>query len=598
MDQNQPKPIYAAPIVYRERGVFLRHLEKFFKAKESYDTAYKYKQDDVRMLTGRSQVCIDAVQPVQAYEDAKLALQLQPHNMTACHMQASALHTMLEFEQSLVVNYRGAQRRRLPRYFSEGIAQDLQTIEDAIGKNVGNVLIDLRDLITQRESSFVHENEPENLPHISRIPHLKTKAKLTQLEARKQVNLSRVMAMKYLGPMALDKFFLQELSTSKSKSLNSANLKGSQDLNELVNRALQTLSERQELLRVQRPYYAVVQAERSVSGYQNNFKKQLLIDDRTAGARTATLYLNQILKCFIQNKMLDLNAKLERMQIFLDSKTPRNLPEKEHYTDKLYTLVGKAYLAQYRLSYNHSENGNRRRVAFLLGFAIDRPSSYDSVIYNYPYKHIDQELTLDKMINTLEMCENSLRKCWLMYHIGRLLNTQKNYSLSKYYAQLCQKEATKNESEVWWLNGCFVILSNEMQRGNINEIRALVQEARKWAKLSNNSEKIIAFLNKCVEMAGEPIIADKRKAILQREAEILKVMDNKLRVDTEVLFRRISMVPSPRRFTVLPGKSKIRQDVTARKKRRQNGLSVVPGREQDLPRHPVSRVVGFQIFDT
>ncbi|XP_026332274.1 tetratricopeptide repeat protein 25-like [Hyposmocoma kahamanoa] len=595
----EPQPIYAAPIVYRERGAFLRRIEKLNKAKVSYDTAYSYKQDDVRMLTGRSQVCIDAVQPIQAYEDAELALKLEPQNMTACIMRARALYTMLEFERSLVMHYRGARRRRLPRYFSEGIGQGIETIQNSIGKNTGNVMINFLDLIKRNQSAYIDENQPEKLLHISRIPHLETKAKLTQLEARKQVILSRVMAMKYLGRMAWDKFFLQELSsaTFQSKSLKSANAKGSQDLNELVNKTLQMLSERQEMLRVQRPYYAIVQAENSVSRYQTMFRKQLLNNERKAGTHTANLYLKQMLSCFIHNKIMDLNAKAERMQIFLDSKTPRTLPNKEYYTDKLYTLVGKAYLSQYRLSYELPDNGNRRRVAFLLGLPVSRPISYDSVIYNYPHKRVDLQETLSKMMNTLETCENSLRKCWLTCNIARILTAQKNYSLSKYYAKLCQDEATQIENVVWWLNGCFIMLSGDMQQGNASEVRAKVEEAYHWAKLLKNSEIVLAFLAKCAEMAAEPIIVDKRKTILQRETGILKMIDSSLRLETEVLFKRISMVPSRRRLSVLPCKSKLSEDKTARQKRRQRGLSIVPGNEQVLSRPQVSKVMGFQVFD-
>lgn len=594
----EPKPIYAAPIVYRERGAYLRRLEKFNRAKSSYDVAYDCKQDDVRMLNGRSQVYNDAVQPIQAYTDAELALKLEPNNSTACHMQANALYTMLEFERSLVTNYRGARQRRLPHYFMDGIGQCLETIQDSIGKDVGNVMTNFLALIKVNDSAH-DEHEPENVLHISRIPHLETTTKLTHLEARKYDLLSRVLAMKYLGPMAWDKLYLQSLSaaTFKSKYLKSANTKGSQDLNELINTALKTLSERQEMLRVQRPYYAIVQAERSVSHYQNMFKEKLLNNERVTGTRTASLYLKQILMCCNQNKLMDLNAKADRMQIFLDTKTPHTLPKKEHYTDKLYSLVGKAYLAQYRLSYNLPDSGNRRRVAFLLGLSVNRPTSYDSVIYNYPCKRLDLQMTLDNMMNTLDICESSFRRCWLTYEIARLLTAQKNYTLSKLYAKRCQAEAANNKDEVWWLNGCFMLLSGDMQQGNTNEVRAQVEEARQWAKLSKNSERIQSFLAKCAEMAGEPIVADKRKAILRREKEILKVIDNSLRVETQVLFKRMSMIPSGRRFSVLPSKSKPGEDRVARQKRRQRGLSVIPGREQDVPRQPVSKVMGFQIFD-
>lgn len=598
----EPKPILAAPIVYRERGAYLRRIEKLNKAMASYNTAYDYKQDDVRVLIGRGQVCIDDVRPNQAYTDAELALKLEPNNMDACNMQARALYTMLEFERSLIKNYRGARQRQLPRYFLEGIGECVETIQACIGKNVGSVMTNFKALIKRNHSACADENEPENVLHTSRIPHLETKTRLTQTEVRKHAALSRVLSMKYLGPMAWDKLFLQELSAANSKSnfLKSANVKGSQAILELINTTLRTLSERQEMLRAQRPYYAIVHDERSVSRHQNKFKQKLLNDERKSGVRIANLYLNQILLCFTQNRIKELDAKAERMQTFLDSKTPRTLPNKEHYTDRLYMIVGEAYLSQYRLSYDLPDSGNRRRVAFLLGLRVNRPTSYDSVIHNYPCKRSDLQMTLDKMMKTLESCENSLRRCWLMYEIARILTSQKNYPLSKFYAKRCQGEAAKNANEAWWLNGCFVILSDDMQQGNINDVRAQVDEAYPWAKQANNSERILSFLAKCTEMAREPVVADKRKAILRREADILNVIDNSLRIETQVLFKRMSMVPSGRRFSVLPSKSKPRQQhMTVRERHmgRLRGLSIVPGLVQDLPSQSVSEITGFQIFD-
>lgn len=110
----EEKQLYGVLTVYRERGAYLRRLEQFEKAKAAYDEAYRNIPDDVRLLTGRSQVCADAVQPMQAYADAELALKLEPANMIARNMQARAMYTMSDFERSVVMNYRGARHRKQP----------------------------------------------------------------------------------------------------------------------------------------------------------------------------------------------------------------------------------------------------------------------------------------------------------------------------------------------------------------------------------------------------------------------------------------------------------------------------------------------------
>lgn len=591
----EEKQLYGALTVYRERGAYLRRLEQFEKAKASYDEAFRNAPDDVRMLTGRSQVCADAVQPIQAYSDAELALKLEPGNMNARNMQARAMYTMSDFEKSVVMNYRGARHRHQPPYFIEGINQGIETIQDCIGVNAGNVMLDFLPLIKHNEAVRVDEDEPQKPPHVSRIPKPKKKRKLTQMEARKRLTLSRVLAMKYLGPMAYDKFFLQELM--EDQRLKSANAGGSVELKSIVREALRSLSERQDMLRSQRPYYTVKLAEKAESKHQNQYKENVLIKEREIGARTAERLLKQIEKSMRENRVMDLIAQAERMQMFLDGKTPRTLPDKEVYTDRLYRAVGEAYLSQHRLSYTLSERGNRRRIAFLMGLPVGRPTSFDSVMANYPYKFIDIKQATAKVMATLEMCENSTMKCWLMYEIARLLCTQKNYALAKFYAKRCQREAQEISNVTWWLNGCFVLMSGDMQQGNSNEVRIQVEEAYEFSKKLQDPERVQAFLSKCAEMAAETMTADERKAIMQRERQIVGVMDESQRVETQVLFKRMSTVPPGRRFSVLPRKPEPGEERAERKRRRQRGLSVIPGPERALPPPPKSGTLGFQVFD-
>lgn len=591
----EEKQLYGALTVYRERGAYLRRLEQFEKAKASYDEAFKSNSEDVRTLTGRSQVCADAVQPVQAYSDAELALKLEPRNMNARNMQARAMYTMSDFERSVVMNFRGARVRRQPPYFMEGINQGVETILDCIGINAGSVMLEFLPLIKHAEIGHTDENEPQKPLHVSRIPKLEQKRKLTQMEARKHLTLARVLAMKYLGPMVYDKFFLQELTDDPR--IKSANVGGSNELRALVKEALRSLTERQEMLRSQRPYYSIKLAERAESKHQNKYKEAILVKEREIGARTAERLLKAIDKSLKASRVMDVIAQAERMQMFLDGKTPRTLPDKELYTDRLYRAVGEAYLLQHRLSYTLSERGNRRRIAFLMGLSVGRPTSFDSVMANYPLKFIDIKQATEKVVQTLEMCENSTMKCWLMYELSRLLCTQKNYALAKFYAKRCQREAHELGNTTWWLNGCFVLMSGDMQQGNANEVRIQVEEAYEWSKKLPDPERVQAFLAKCSEMAAEAVTADERKAIIQREKQIVSVMDEEQKIETQVLFKRMSTVPTGRRFSVLPRKPDSGVLRAERRRLRQRGLSVIPGPEQSLPPPPKSDTLGFQIFD-
>lgn len=592
----EEKQLFGALTVYRERGRYLRQLEQFEKGITAYDEAYRSVSDgsDVRTLTGRSQLCIEAMKPSQAFDDADLALKLQPKNMCARNMQARAMYIMSDFERSVVMNYRGFRMRRKPSYFREGINQGIETIEDCIGRNAGSVMLNFLPLIKQSEVTRLNTDEPFPSLHVSRIPKPELKKRLTQMEARKQMTLARVMAMKYLGPMASDKFFLQHLV--EDPCLDSANSAGSKELKQIVKQTLIELSGRQDMLQSIRPYYTIKYAEKAESKFQNKFKAAVLAKERKSGVRTAERLSKEMEKCLLLNRIKDVIALAERLQKFLDTKTPRTLPEKECYTDRLYRNVGEAYLSQHRLSYTLSERGNRRRIAFLMGLPVGRPKSFDSVIANYPYKFIDMKQVTEQTLATLQMCENSLMRCWLMYELARLLCKQKNYALGKFYAKRCQKEAQRVESVTWWLNGCFVLISGDMQQANVNEVRAQVDEAYEWAKTRPNATCLQSFLEECSEMAAAMVGTDERKVIIQRQRDIVKIMPVEQKADSEVWFKRMSTVPVGRQFSVVPG-TQLDEPHAERRRRCQRGLTVVPGLEKTLPPPPRSKTFGFQVFD-
>lgn len=587
--------LYGALTVYRERGAYLRRLEQFEKAKTAYDEAYTNANTDVRTLTGRSQVCSDAVQPLQAFTDAELALKLEPENMIARSMQCRAMYTMSDFERSIVMNYRGARVRRQPPYFVEGINQGIETIQDCIGVNAGDVMLDFLPLIMKSEVAVVDENEPKKKLHISRIPQPETKKKLTQMQARKHAILARVLAMKYLGPMAYDKFFLLKLKVDER--LTSANVAGSIELKKIARESLRSLTERQEMLRAQRPYYSIKYGERAVSKYQNKYKEEVLAREREINARNIDRLLKQIEKSLRGKRVMEVMSYAERLQQLLDMKTPRTLPDKDIYIDRLYRAVGEAYFCQHRLSYRLSERGNRRRIAFLMGLPVGRPKSFDSVLGNYPYKFVDVKKALTKVSATLDMCENSTMRCWLMYEMSRMLTTQKNYALSKFYAKRVQREAEEISNATWWLNGLFALLSGDMQQSNINEVRAAVEEAYEYSKKVQDAEQVQAFLWKCVEIMEDEVQIEERKIIEKRENQILDVMDPVQRVEARVLFKKMSALPRGRRFSVLPQKFDFAGMKAERRRRYQMGLTVIPGPVRSLPAPKKSDTPGFQIFD-
>ncbi|KAJ2945208.1 hypothetical protein O0L34_g9277 [Tuta absoluta] len=592
----EEKQLFGALTVYRERGAYLRRLEQFDKAKNSYDVAYKDAPEDVALLIGRSQVCADAMKPDQAYSDAEGALKLEPRSMLAKNVQCRALYTMGEFERSVVMNYRGSRARRFPPYFTEGIIQGLETIQDCIGKNAGQVMLDFLPIISDQEVKKCLADKETPKLHKCRIPKQEAIARMTQDQKRKHDILSRVLAMKYLGPMAYDKFFLQELQ--KDRRIPSANAAGSKELEKLIDEALNSLCERQEMLRAQRPYYSIKLAEKTESKYLNKYRKDLLEKEREVSVKNAERFMRDMSKSLKGNRLNEVIAIAERMQAFLDSRTPQTLPEKDYFTDRLYRKVGEGYFNQHRLSYRLSEHSNRRRIAFLMGLPVGRPTSFDSMMASYPYKFVDVDQTINKVQALIDQCENNYQRCWLFYEMARLLNTKKNFALAKFYAKRCQQQAHAIDFPIWWLNGCFVLMAGDMQQGNQNDIRIAVEEAYEYSKKLQDPERVRTFLRKCADLAAAAVPPDEFKVIKQREKHILKVLDDVSKAEQGLLFKRIWTLPTDRRFFVLPRQTPRTAKYTPeRRKLLQRGLTVVPGKERALPAPPKSKVLGFQKFD-
>ncbi|KAG7309211.1 hypothetical protein JYU34_005138 [Plutella xylostella] len=593
----EEKELFGALTVYRERGAYLRRLEQFDKSLAAYDQALATHPQDIRLLTGRSQTCADAARPAPALRDAERALALQPDHLPATHMQARALYAITEFERSLVVNHRGYEKRRQPPYFLEGINQGRETIQDCIGTNAGDVMIDFLPLIKKVEKKRIYEDQHPKSLHKCRIPKCEAHRKLTQAQARRRLMLSRVLAMKYLGPMAYDKFFLQDRQVDPR--LDSANAAGSRELRALVDEALRSLIERQDMLHAQRPYYSIKLAEKTVSKHHSEFMKAMLEAEQETSTRTADRLIQKVENSMRQSHVNEVISQAERMQTFLDKKTPRTLPDKEKFIDRLYRAVGEGYLLQHRLSYSLSERGNRRRIAFLMGLPTGRPRSFDSVMANYPYKFHDLKTATEKLTATLDMCENSTQRCWLYYELSRLTCAQKNYSLAKFYAKRCQREAEALNSPTWFLNGCFAVMSGDMQQGNANDVRETVDTAMEWSGRLPEPGRVQEFLGRCAEVAGETAAAaaDERRAAAARERQLLQVMDPAERTDMRVLLKRMAALPAGRRGALLPGPRRRPSPRSERRRRLQRGLTVVPGPDQALPAPPKSDVLGFQVFD-
>ncbi|KAI5637862.1 tetratricopeptide repeat protein 25-like [Phthorimaea operculella] len=597
--KNDGKPCFNAASVYRTTGNYLHKREKFDQARQAYDRAYEYAADDINVLIDRSRFCADAFYPQEALKDAKQALSIDPSNLHALKALAAANSLMYEFEKSITINNSGYKRRIKPGYFREGINQGVSCIKQTIGKDAGDVMTHYLPIIRENaeilQDSFSKSplQELKSKKHVCRIPCTKTVQKKSPLEAHRKALLSRVLAYKYLDPLAIDKFFLEDLV--EDPRLKSANKASSKKLKELASEALQTLTERQNLLHARRLYYTM-QWKKTESQRQSNYKKELLQNTREINKMQALQFLKKIEDCRNDNRINDMMRIVKNMQSFLDTKTDYNLPDKDYYINNLYSNVGRGILAQHRLSYTGNYQQHHRRVSFLMGLKSNRVKSCDSVIRNYPKRYgdlDDKKVALKKALQTLEEAENPNMRCWLHYEISQLQRILKNNSLAKYHAQICQKEAEKFKKHVWWLNGCFSLVSSGVQEGDVNAVINMVTDAYKWSKYIGKAEETQEFLLHCVELAKEMANSDHALDGEKRKNDIVNIMDKGVARDTRLLFDKISRVKPGRQFSVLPVERHGRLDMEpVRTKTQQRNLTIIPGPVKRLPRVTLKSISG------
>ncbi|KAJ2943598.1 hypothetical protein O0L34_g16707 [Tuta absoluta] len=582
------KPFFNAASVYRTTGKFLHKREKFDKARQAYDQAYEYAANDVNVLIDRSRFGAEAFFPKQALKDAEQALAIEPRNLHALKALAAAKSLMLEFEKSIILNSNGYKRRRKPGYFREGINQGTACIKQTIGKNAGDVMKHYLPTIQKHAEEIQDASSTSPLyklgskKHVCRIPSTKSFVKKTPHEVPRKELLSRVLAYKYLGPLAFDKFFLKDFVDDTR--LESANKESSKKLKEVAGDALQTLTERQNLLHAQCLYYTL-QLKQTESQRQSNYKNKLLENVRQINQNQAQHYLKKIEACRTENQINDMMRIVKNMQNFLDTTTNYRFPNKYYYIDRLYSNVGRGILSQHRLSVTSSYEKNRSRVSFLMGLKPKRLPSHDSVIKNYPKRFDDPRIALQNALQTLEEAENPNMRCWLHYEISQLQRILKNNPLAKYHAQICQKEAEKFGKPVWWLNGCFLLISFGVQQGDVNEVEGIVQDAYKWSKITGKKEETQDFFLHCIELAQKMAEMDSALDVVKRKNDIVNAMDKSVAQDVRLLFDKISRVKTGRQFTVLPGNKPERLNMEpVRKKTQQRHLTIVPGPTKKLPR--------------
>nr|XP_021192426.2 uncharacterized protein LOC110377748 [Helicoverpa armigera] len=596
--QPEERPICNAVNVFRERGNYLQRLELFEKSTQAYNEALRWNSSDVRSLLGRSLVRAKSTHYTGALEDAARAAALEPKNSRALQIRAQTEYEKCAFERALVLAHHGQRMRRFPPDFADCARCAEETVRECAGATASKVLQTavslLSNLEIQRQS--VDEDAPKVLARRGRMQPQKEQQvqEISRAEKQRAEQISRLMASKYLERMAHDKYFLTALC--KDERLVSANKQGSQKLQELANKALADVEKRQAVLRERRPLYAARALEAAARARLSRARKEQLAHTQLQHATDARRLIQTTQSIYEERdtaKCLEI-AEFGMEQI---TRKPANLlPGKDKFLQKLHDIVANAFLDQKRVREGMSESDRERRAFILLGMLVSREPSRDSVLrVRPPAPPRDAKIRVCSLERALTMSTRATERCYLLHELARLNVDLKNPLRARMYASKCQAEARNCNHRPWLLNAQFLLARCHLLQNNRPEARAVLLEAAGLARSFGFSE-VAAFYDTCVNVSLEGEVLAAAAPLRKREKDLVSLMqDDDLRSAATHLFKRMSLIPASRRFSIMPG---ARMEDTPRRSARDRRISIMPRVAQ--PTHITRRSAlpkGFQDFD-
>ncbi|XP_045535820.1 uncharacterized protein LOC106721168 [Papilio machaon] len=591
------KPVCNAVTVYRERGNYLQRLEQFEKAILAYNEALRWNSSDVPSLLGRSLARAKATHYEGALEDVARAAELEPNNLTALQIKAQTEYEKCAFERSLVLASCGQNLRVLPPNFADCARCAEETIRECSGLSATKVMKSANTLLKDVELVDHMEKdifEPVVIMRRSRMQKEPTHQiqEISRVEKQKTEHIARLMASKYLEQMAHDKHFL--ISLCKDERLMSANKQGSKMLYELANKARADVEKRQAVLRERRPLYAARSAESEARARLSRARKERLGHAQKQHEVDAKRLIRTAKTIFEEH---DTTKCLEAAEFAMEqiSRKPANLlPDKEKFLVELYNLVANVFLDQKRFKETMSEEDREKRSFVLLGITVSREPSRDSVLRSRPMAPPrDVRRRLRTLERILSLNGRASERCYALHELARLHVDTKQAYKARFYAHKGQTEARSADQRIWLLNMTFLLARCHLLQNNRPEARAALIEGASLAR-SYGFPDVAAFFDTCVNVSGEGEVGSSEALLVKREKEMVNLMqDDDLRSAAKYLFKRMSVIPASRRFSVLPG---THMDENATKIGRR--VSIAPKTQQPTRivrkfQHPL----GFQEFD-
>ncbi|XP_032523175.2 uncharacterized protein LOC116774538 [Danaus plexippus] len=591
----EEKPICNVVSVYRERGNYLQRLEQFEKAILAYNEALRWNKTDVRSLLGRSLARAKATYYTGALRDAARAAELEPENLTALQIKAQTEYEKCAFERSLLLSYGGQRLRKLPPNFEDCARCAEETIRECTGLSSSKIMLAAAklsppiNLLQDSQNGITRTTIRKSRMQSKSTPQVQ---EISRVERKRNENISRLMASKYLEQMAHDKYFLTALY--KDERIISANKKGSKELRELARSALADIEKRQEVLRERRPLYAARAPESEARARLSKARKQRIFNAQRQHITDARRLINTTQEMYEKHDTLKCLEAAEFGMEQIARIPARLLPGKEKLLQELHEIVAEAFLDQKRIKKEMSEGDREKRAFILLGIPISREPSRDSILRTRPPAPCrDAKRRLRTLERCLTLSSHASERCYVLHELARLQIDIKQAHKARFYASKCQSESRSANQRLWLLNATFLLARCHILQNNRPESRATLLEGAGLAKAFGYPD-VASFFDTCVDVSLEGEIGSNDSILEKREKAVVNLMqDEDMRQAAQHLFRRMSAIPASRRFSIMPG---ARADDAAPAGNRRASImprTQLPARLVRTSQHPL----GFQDFD-
>ncbi|XP_017778568.1 PREDICTED: uncharacterized protein LOC108564142 [Nicrophorus vespilloides] len=604
MAEQKIPEVYGAETWYRELGYYITsRKEQYERACRYFDQAVEKAPMDKRALIGRSITRAKSVQYEGAMEDINKALDIEEGNLVAEALKSLYTYLICNFEDGLVENLRCLPIRKKPDNFAMGVMHCNEAIENCLGQRAGRPLRDHFKIIrklawkkakesqkpfelrTKRKKKKKKKKKKETEEkHMEALVPLKKKRgllnvsdlelkifdSLYSLKEEMDIippgpkfpyrplqdytsNIENYMASKYLESMYLDKIFLKNLKDDPG--VKNPNKSSTRKIILIAKHGFKTLSYKQELLRIRRPFYFIKFQETTLLS-ATLLARQIKEDERVRKAviLEANALLSKIESCIENKQTRDALETAEKLKLLCETKEKRYFPNRQEFVMNIYQLVCRAHLELKRLNKNQCEGDQEKRIFNMLGYPLSKQVSKDSVLRECKRDFIDWNKQISIAENRVRNARDAQELAWLYHDLSRYYTEIRQYELGRVYARKCIAEAKECGEKTWFINATLLIVRINMQLRNKTDAKQELNQAIDIATEMEN-ENLLEYLHKTMDVVEKFSFDDTSSKVYEkREKQIVDMMAGaNLKGEVEHLFRQMAAMPVSRRMSVMPG---------------------------------------------